>query len=892
MFMNWLNRIFHRGSLYNELSEELRQHLEEKTEQLMREGMNREEAEQTARRAFGNATLLEEQSRETWQWPRIENLLRDISFSARLLRKSPGFTLIAILTLTLGIGANTAIFSLLNGLLLRPLPVPDANGLVVLRTSSKSLGYSFCAPILRALESRHEVFRNVFTFASRQLQLQDNSGTEKVAGSFASGQYFDALETPPELGRTLNPSDDSKDRSPALYPAVISDAFWTTHFNRQPRTIGQKITLNGIPFTIVGVMPAGFFGFDATNRPQVWIPLITEPRVDAPYDMLDGGYNMWWLRIGARLQPGVSFPQANAWLGSAMPAILREAIPNPKWKFGKTSRDALVVSAEPGASGYSFLRDSYRSPLLLVFAFCALLLLLACINLASLLLARAALRQREIATRLALGASRRRLIQQLLIDSLLLALLGTTAGLCLAPLASRALAAMLLSGKSTLYLDAHIDGRVCLFVTAVAIISTALVGLLPALQATAGDLNQQMKDGARSTRAEHRRILSKILLAIEVALALVLVSGAGLLTASLYRLYHSGFGFDPANVVLVNMDMDRQPAEGAALFHLYQQINDRFAALPGIRSSSFTSVPPLSGTVMMSSMHAPGGGDRDVYESSISPGYLRTLRISLLDGRSFSEEDVSAKQSRVLINERAAHMFFPGGNAVGKMLNQAGGDKDPGNQIVGVVADTKYSNLRDPAPPMVYNVIQVDPDNKKPGYEFILRVSGPVTPPAAAIRRIATELAPGIPAPTLTTMDQQVNDTIVAERIMALLSVFFAVSALLVTAIGLYGVLAWSTARRTGEIGVRMALGAQRMQVVALIFRENLWTAASGCLAGLAAAILASRAIESFLYGTSPRSLWVFSAALALLCLVAAVASLIPAVRAASIDPMQALRSE
>ncbi|MBB6145581.1 putative permease [Silvibacterium bohemicum] len=891
--MNPFRLIFRRRRIYSDLSEELRQHLEEKTEQLMRlDGLSRQEAEQAARRAFGNRTVIEERSRASWQWPAIENLLRDIAFSARLLRRSPGFTFVAILTLTLGVGANTAVFSLLNGLLLRPLPVPDAQRLVLLKLHPGPIAYSFCTPLFRALEARHDIFHHAFATNSHEFQFRGKNGNEQVDGAMVSGQFFDAMETAPQLGRALTPGDDRK--GAAGYGVVISDSFWKVHFDRDPNVLGRRLMLDGVAFTVVGVMPPGFIGADATHRPRLYIPLSAEPLVDGPYAMLDQSYQSWWLRVGARLKPGVSLAQANAALAAASPAIMREVITDPKWSFFKADRESLGVSAESGAAGFSNLRTEYRSPLLMTFALCVLVLLLACLNLASLLLARSASREREIATRLAIGASRRRLIQQLMIDSLLLAVLGTGAGLALAPLASRLLVNMLTHGSQTLYLDASIDWRVLLFAAGAAVLSTMLVGLLPAFQATAGDLVQHMKDGGRgSTKSEHRRLLPKALLTLEVALTMVLVTGAGLLGASLFRLYHSGQGFDAHGLVEVNIDPDRQPLEGPAVIRLYRDIAERISALPGVRAVGYASVPPLSGSSMMSSEHAPGGGDRDVYTNTIGPGYFDAMRTAILEGRDFNTRDLPDQGGRVIINHAAAKMFFPSGDALGKTLaGSIPGKPERIETIVGIVEDTKYSTLKEPAPPTVYYPISADGHNKKPSFTAMVRFSGPIAPLAAAIRGILTSVSPDIPEPSFHTMDKEVDDSIAAERVMALLSIFFAVSALLVTGIGLYGVLAYSTARRTSEIGIRMALGAAPSQVIGLIFRENAWTAGAGCVAGLIAAILASRAVASFLYGTSARDPWILSASLAILCLIAAIASLVPAVRAASIDPMQALRSE
>ena len=894
--MSWLAPIFRRRKLYGDLAEEMREHLEERSEQFMREGMSREEATRAARRAFGNATLMEERGREAWQWPRFESLLRDISFSARLLRKSPGFALVAILTLTLGVGANTAIFSLLNGLLLRPLPVPDAQRLVLLRLEPAQWHYSFSLPLFRELEKHQEVFSSVFAFTGHQFQIRGRDGNEVVPGEFVSGRYFDALGIRPQLGRYLTPDDDRKGASENV--AVISDSFWKTWFNHDPGIVGRKTIFDGVPFTVVGVMPATFFGADANARPEIYVPVVTEPLVNAPYNMTAGGYHSWWLRVMARLKPGVSIAQANAEVRSISKPIFTEAIPDPKGAFDGVTRDRMYLDAEPGAAGYSYLRTQYRNPLLLIFALCGVVLLLACINLASLLLARAAMRQREIATRLAIGATRRRLIQQLLVDSLLLAVVGTGAGLATAPFVSRALAGMLVRGGNSPYLDASIDWRVFLFAAITAMASTVLIGLLPALQATAGDLNQHMKDGSQAARGERRRTLPKILLATEVALAMVLVSGAGLLSTSLLRLYNSGLGFDPHGLLLADLDMGKQPLDGEQLTRVYHDITDGLARQPGVNSVSLSSVMPLSGSVWTGTLHLPGGTDREVHDSRVGPDYFRAMRTPLLAGREFTWKDTPDSNLKVIINETAAKMFFPGGDAIGRQLvdtrDADGGKKKVVNyEVIGVVGNTKYTTLREPAPPTAYfSITQPNPEEKKPSYTVLLRASGPVAPLAAAIRQTIARMAPDIPQPVLSTMDSQIDDSIAAERVMALLSVFFAASALLVTGIGLYGVLSYSTARRTSEIGIRMALGAERGQVVSLIFRENAWTAAAGCALGLGAAVLASRALKTFLYGTSARDPWVMTFSLAVLCLIAAVASLIPAIRAASVDPMKALRTE
>ncbi|MFT4112537.1 ADOP family duplicated permease [Silvibacterium sp.] len=889
--MSWFSRIFRRRGIYADYSEELRSHLEERAEQLMRDdGISREEAEQRARRAFGNATLIEERGREAWQWPGIENLLRDLSYSARLLRRTPGFTAVALLTLTLGIGANMAVFSLLNGLLLKPLPVPEANRLVLFKLNGDQLKYSFCAPLLRALEKRHEVFSDVFGFSKRDLKYRDGSATARVESTLVSGQFFHAMGVAPELGRTLTPNDDRKDGHESGYPAVVSDGFWKTRLGQDPYVLGRHMILNDVTFTVVGVMPASFIGADPSQRPEIYVPITAESLIDAPFDGITGGASTWWIRMGARLQPGVSFAKADAAMGSISASAIAEAIPADVMIF-KLTRSSMRILIEPGAGGFSMLRTEYRAPLMMIFALCLLVLVLACVNLASLLLARSTAREREIATRLAIGASRMRLVQQLMADSLLLAVLGGAAGLAVAPLAGHSL--VHLFARKGVHLDASLDWRVAAFAVGCALVSTLLVGLLPAFQATAGDLMQHMKDGAKGTgKRERSSLLPKVLLTFEVALAMVLVTGAGLLGTSLYRMVHTGLGFNPHNLLEVTLSVDKQPLQGASLMHLYDEISARVAVLPGVRHVGYTNVPPLSGTMMMGTNRAPGGGDRDDYTNSIGPGYFAAMGTRILEGRDFQADELNGKNTNVLINQTAAQMFFPGQDALGKMLFSGTGKSESHQTIVGLVEDAKYALLNAPSPPMVYSPINADGAFKKPDFTLMVRYTGPVGPLAAAIRDVLRSVAPGVPVEEFNSMEEVVSEASQAQRATATLAGFFGVCALLVTGIGLYGVLAYATARRTSEIGIRMALGAARGNVIRLVFQENAWVAGAGCVAGLIAAVLSSKAIAIFLYGTSARDPWVLLAALAALCLIAFFASLLPALRAASVDPMRALRSE
>jgi predicted permease len=591
----------------------------------------------------------------------------------------------------------------------------------------------------------------------------------------------------------------------------------------------------------------------------------------------------------ARLKPGVSLQQANAALLALSMPIVREQVSDADW-IANAEQTHYHFMAVPGAKGFTYVRALFRKPLVAMFAMCVGILLLACLNLASLLMARSAARERELATRLALGATRSRLIQQLLVESLLVAIVGTIAGLAVSPLVSQSLTTMMLRGYYTGYIDTSIDMRVFLFAAAIALLATFLIGLVPALQATAGNLNDHIKNDRHSQPTHTRqRMIPRILMASEVALAMVLVAGAGLLATSLVRLYRTGLGFDPKGLINISFDMDKQSVEGDALIQMYQSLSDGLRHLPGVKSVSWEYVQPLIGMTINRDFQTPfSKGDRTVYTNIVAPEYFATMRIPVLAGRDFQWTDTKAEGKKIILNQAAAKILFPGQNAVGQQVTD---DDKVAFQVIAVVGDAHYMSIQRAAPPGVYNPI-TQSDSEKISYTAVVRTSGPIAPLAPATRSLATRLAPTIPAPAITTMDSIINDSISSQRMMALLSLFFAGCALLITAIGLYGTLAYATARRTSEIGIRMALGAQRVQVVSLIFKENARVAIVGCVAGLVAAILASRVLASFLYEVSPHDPWVLVASAAVLLGIASCASLLPAFRAARIDPIVAIRCE
>jgi predicted permease len=883
--------LFRRHRLDEDLDDELRSHIELAVEENRARGMNEQEARTAALRAFGGLTQTKEIYRVQRGLPFLEQMGRDLRFGYRQLRRSPGFAITAILTLALGVGANTAVFSLINGLLLRPLPVPHAEELTLLQWSwSRDRGpnYSFSAPMFRALEKRHEVFQSVAGFSSNVFLVRSGSGNVEMPAALVSGQFFQAMETSPLLGRCLTPQDDQPGGGSTGFAVVISEGLWQAWFNRAPDVVGRRLYIANAPFTVVGVIPKHFNGADPTRRPDIYAPLWAEPVVNAPGSNIAEGYHMHWLRVIARRNPDVSLEQANAALRAATNPILDESIPDAKWIRDARSRH-FQLAAEPGSNGYSYLRSAFVKPLVAVFSLCAAMLLLACLNLASLLMARSAARERELATRLAMGATRIRLIQQLMVESLLIALLGTAAGLITVPIVSRALAAFVLGNNRSATLDTALDLRAFAFVALTACVVIAAIGLIPALRATSKDLNEQIKSGSHAATArERRRLLPRILMGLEVGLALTLVVGAGLLATSLARLYHTGLGFDPKSVVNLGLNMGKQSLDGQPLVQWYQAYDDSLSRLPAVKSVSFAAFPPMSGSLWsgdlgITSSISVGG----VYLNRVAPAYFKSMRIPLLSGRDFEWSDTPAASRKIVLSRTAAGRLFPAQSAIGQHVTM----DNVSYEVIAVVGDIVYASIREGAHAEAYLPITQSEDHK-PSYMAVVRLEGSPVGFAAAARSLAAKMAPEIPTPEIMTMSSDIDASISSERMMAMLAMFFAVCALLVTAIGLYGTLAYATARRTSEIGIRMAMGARRTEVVGLVFRENAWLVAGGSLAGLVVALLASQTLASFLYGTSVRDPWVMLASVLALGTVAGAASLIPAIRAARIDPMAALREE
>lgn len=886
--------IFRRGSLDASLDEEFRMHVDLATEEHMRRGVPGPEARRLALCEFGGVTQVREAYRSQRGLPLVEQIRRDVRYGILQLWKSPGFTITAILTLALGVGANTTVFSMINGLLLRPLPVPESDRLVVLGANigGPQPDYSLSEPLFRGLQHQHGALGSVFAFDDEPFQIKSGSSTEVISGQYVSGTFFDALQVAPLLGRTLNPQDDRKGGDPAGFAIVISEALWTNRFNRDPDILGRRMVINTVDFTIVGVMPRSFIGADPLQRPNLFVPLADEEVLAGERSMIKFGKGAWWLNVMGRLAPGATVQQASSQVAAATSAILHESVSDAGW-IKRMQERHIGFFAEPGSTGFTYIRLDFRKPLMAVFAMCGGILLLACLNLASLLMARGAARQREFATRMALGASRRRLIQQLLVEGLLLGIAGTIAGLAIAPVVSRLLVSVLLSGRQGTYLDTSLDLHVFAFAAVAAILATLLFALLPAIKATSRNLIDRIKDGQHATLTHERRaILPRILLAVEVGVALILIVGAGLIATSLVRIYKQGEGFDPRGLQNVDFSMEKAGLKGDAVLSFYREMGERLSHLPGTTSVSFERMTPLTGRQWDEDFPDIRGTSHDTFINSVAPQYFSTMRIPLVAGRDFSWNDTPASGMKVILNQTAARQLFPGTSPLGRTIRMDEGKKVNVYEVVGIVGDAKYSDIRSAPPATAYFAVSQFDMDQSPSFSAVVRTSTPARPLASAVRAIAAQMAPQIPTPQVTSMEKIIDDALSAERMMTLLAVFFAVCALVVTAIGLYGTLAYATARRTTEIGIRMALGAKRSQVAAMVFRQNLWVVMGGTVIGVAAALIASRALASFLFSTSAHDPWVIAASICALGFTACAASLVPAVRAAGIEPMSAIRSE
>ncbi len=907
--------------------EELAQHLDDCYAESLSGGATEEEASRAALAELSGSELLARELRRVERQvapepivlgtnrrtKMIADLWQDLRFGARMLRKQPRFTLIALLILSLGIGANTAVFSVINALMLKILPVANPQQLVFFTIAgAQGSSENFPYPFYEQFRDRTSACSGVIASggADRMRMRVSEAGKsvvpEAVLAEKVSGNFFSTLGVQPVAGRLLTADDDKQGNPQAA--VVISYGFWQRRFGMDPVVVGRQITLNDAPFTIVGVAPPGFFRFVVDRRPDLWWPLQMLPQVEpGNRDLRNQG--SWWLRLMARRKPGVSLEQARAEMDTIFQPLLAEMAAARAAKWTPTVRRNFLerrIELQPGSVGWTWLRKSFSQPLQILMAVVALVLLLACANLANLLLARGAVRQKEIAVRLALGAGRMRLIRQLLMESVLLALAGGALGILFAYWGARALLTYL-PQQVVAGLNVSPDSQALGFTMAVSLLTGVMFGLAPAWRATRFDLIAALKEQAGGAIAGRSGLaLNKLLVIAQVALSLFLLIGAGLFVRTLQNLKSLDTGFDRENTLLFDLDPGKE-YNRAQRIQLYKRLVERLEALPGARSASLSSRSLLGGGHYEQGVAVEGYAPQPdenmfCYGLYVGPKFFATMGISLLAGRDFGSQDeqpfeAPASQSEeaaaprvAVINQTMAQYFFPNQNPVGRRFYLGKEAKGRPVEIIGVVEDAKYETLREKTPRTFY--LPYFQQSDVGSMTFALRAGGNPASFATSIQGLTQELAPSLQALNPRTMNDVVDASLARERFLAQLAGFFSLLALLLACLGLYGVTSYTVTRRTNEIGIRMALGATVRAIVQLVMREVMLLVVLGVGIGLTAALATTRYVSSLLFGLTPTDPLTITLAILLLIGVAALAGFLPVRRASRVDPMAALRTE
>ena len=902
-----LRSLFRRTRVEQELDDELRFHMDRQAEKYMRAGIGREEALRRVRLEFGGVEQVREDCRDARGVSFLESLLQDLRYGLRMLAKSPAFTAIIVLTLALGIGANTAIFTLVDAVMLRSIPVRDPQQLVVAQWSARhwpknvgtssfgdcgrsernattEIGCSLSYPMFQEIQNQKSVFANAMGFAGPyQMDLSGNGAAAIAQGDLVSGSYFQTLGVSPALGRTLV-ADDEKPGAPSV--AVLDYAYWQRAFGGSPAAIGRTIRLNDAVFTIVGVAEPGFTRLTPGKSVDLWVAISQASALGLkqihPEDSTD-----WWLVVVGRLQPGVSRSHAQA----ALDAIfLNETIhgTKPPWAHDDNPHLSLL----PAQQALTGIRSMFGEPLLLLMAAVGLILLIACANVAGLMLARAATREREMAVRLAMGAARRRVIRQLLTESLLLSFIGAGLGALLAPLGVSGLAAFF--SKNTympLELDLHPDARVLFFTLGAALLTGIGFGLAPAFRGSRTSVTAQLKGNTTTSPASHGRgrilSLGSALVVLQVALSMVVLTGAGLLLRTLGNLRSIDPGFDTRNLVLFAINPQLAGYKDQQISDLYANLQKRIAALPGVTSVSYAADALLDGAYSSRDVHIEGRADNskvEVQTLAVGPEYFPTMKIPLLQGRLLNQTDTGTG-THVLVNRAFVRKFVSGRSPLG--LHFGGDDpQDPQWEIVGVVGDTKCAFLRTDDAPMVFLPLVSG------GATFEVRTALAPASLMPAVRNVINAVDSNLPVMRMRTQSDSIDRLLFNERLLARLFGLFAALGLMLACIGLYGLLSYEVERRTREIGIRTALGAQPSMIWSMVVRQGILLVAFGALAGCGVAFGVTRLLTSLLYAVRPTDPLTFALTGCLLLLIGILACSLPAQRATRVDPMAALRCE
>ena len=843
----------------------------------------------------------------------LHSLFSDCCFALRQLRKSPGFTAVAVLTLALGIGANTAIFSLTDQILLRELAVPHPEQLVILRSPGPAHGHtwsdvdngaqSFSYPMYKGLRERTTVFSGLLACREATVNVSGHGDTQAAHADLVSGNFFETLGVQPALGRLFTLNDETAPGANTV--AVLSYGYWSRKFGADPSVLNKPLTVNGVPLTVVGVARKGFYGVQVGSAPDIFIPVTMKTQMAPNMLQTLEDRTDHWLPVMGRLKPGITPVRAQATLQPIYQPILESDAKllklsgNDLKRF--VSKPLLLVG---GTHGRLVLQEDAQEPLLVLMSMVGLVLLIACANLAGLLVARGEARQREIAVRLAMGAKRARLIRHLLTESLLIATAGGAAGIALAWWCLNAIAAAIPEGYGMRALANSLDFRVLWFAIALTLATTILFGFAPAMRATRLDLQSTLKDqGSNVSEGRSNVGLRKVLIVSQVALTGVLLAGAGLFARTLMNLEHANLGVNTSHVLQFSVAPDFNGSTPAQTLAFADRARNEIAALPGVRSVSISSAPIFANDDYVSNFtpegyvpqpgHVPQpGDDTDASYDYIGPNYFSTMGIPLIAGREFTESDTAESPKVCVINQKLAQRSFAGRNPIGLHITHGGGKlyTDPPMEIVGVVANSKWDDARSDIVPFLYMPYSQD---KNLGHlAFYVRTERDPSPMAAVLRSLVQRLDPNLPVNNLRTLGEQVSNSMLNDRLVAVLSVSLALLAALLAALGLYGVLAYVVARRTREIGIRIALGGERADILRLVVGQGGRLTVVGSAIGIVAALVAMRWVASLLYGVTAHDPLTFVGVVVLLAIVSGVACYIPARRAMRVDPMVALRYE
>jgi len=893
-----LGGLFGKERQERELAEEFESHLQMHIEDNLRRGMTAEEARRDALIKLGGLESAKERYRDRRGLPGMETLLQDIRYGARMLRKNPGFTAVAVLTLALGIGANTAIFSLLDSVVMRFLPVEKPEQLVQLTRRGPEPGHvgvpSFTNPIWEQVRDQQDVFSGTLAFGAQQFDLAQGGEAHYAKGLWVSGDFFRTLGVHAAAGRLINVADDQRGCSGV---AVLSYSFWQDHFGGAASALGSAISLDNHTYPIIGVAAPGFYGLEVGTKFDVALPFCATVIFDGARPRLDHR-SWWWLSILGRVKPGISSAQLRARLELISPRVFAATVP-PNWDVtGQKNYQKWVLTSAPVSTGTSGLRRQFERPLQILMGVVGIVLLIACANIAGLMLARAATRQREMAVRRAVGASRQRLIRQLLTECLLLSTAGALLGILFARWGSTLLVHFISTAREQVYLDLSFDWRVLGFTAAIAIITAVLFGVLPAFRSTRVSLTSAMKGSLAVDPERHARFRPRRwIVAAQVALSLVLLVGAGLFLRSFVKLVTLDIGFDRANVLMMHTEARTAGLQPEKWMATWDEIDRRLSLLPGVLSVSRSLFTPVSGYEWNQYVHAdspnPLTGEASlVYMNAVTPGYFRTLRIPLLAGRDFNVQDTATSTKVAIVNQTTARKHYHDMNPLGRYIRL---EEDQGKlgapiQIVGVVRDSKYESLREEDYACAYF-----PVTQAPGFgggpNFLIRTS--VRP--SAVLSLVQSTVVGVNKSIsiqFDTLARQVDDSLVEERVLATISGFFAGLALLLVMVGLYGAISYMVTLRQTELGVRMALGAAPGSILRLVLRDVVIILVAGVAVGTGITLLSVQLLQSLLFGLAARDMLTLALAAAVLSLVAFIAGYIPARRAARVDPLVALRYE